>query len=117
LIGAVALALGGYFLLAVAAVGVVFSAAFAGLALWAVAWLLAQAIVYVFRLIAKIADALEAVLQRLIDAFMYPGRVTWNWIASFDRARAAHLQPIRPIDTRPLRLASGDHPAIEEVAR
>ena len=117
LIGAVALALGGYFLLAVVAVGVVFSAAFAGLALWAVAWLLAQAIVYVFRLIAKIADALEAVLQRLIDAFMYPGRVTWNWIASFDRARAAHLQPIRPIDTRPLRLASGDHPAIEEVAR
>lgn len=38
--------------------------------LWAVAWLVAEAIVYAFRLLAKIADALEVVLQRLIDAVM-----------------------------------------------
>ena len=78
---------------------------------------MAEAIVYPFRLLAKVADAMELVLQRLIDAAMYPGRVLWNWIASFDRARAIHLQPIRPVDTRPLRLASGDQPAIEEAAR
>jgi hypothetical protein len=116
LIGAVALALGGYFLLSVVAVAVVFFAAFAGLLLWAVAWLVAEAIVYVFRLLAKIADALELVLQRLIDAVMYPGRVLWNWIASFDRARAVHLQPIRSVETRALRLAPGEPPAIEEAA-
>jgi hypothetical protein len=118
LIGVVALALGAYFVLSVAAVGVVFLAAFAGLLVWAVAWLLAEAVVYAFRLLAKIADALEVVLQRLIDAFMYPGRVMWNWIASFDRARAIHLQPIRPVETRTLRLApGGEPPAIEEAAR
>lgn len=118
LMGVVALALGGYFLLSVAAVGVVFFAAFAGLLVWAVAWLLAEAVVYAFRLLAKVADALELVLQRLIDAFMYPGRVIWNWIASFDRARAIHLQPIRPVETRTLRLApGGEPPAIEEATR
>jgi hypothetical protein len=118
LIGVVGLALGGYFLLSVIAVGVVFAAAFAGLLLWAAAWLVAEAIVYVFRLIAKVADALEIVLQRLIDAVMYPGRVLWNWIASFDRAQAIHLQPIRQVETRPLRLAPGEQPpALEEAAR
>ena len=118
LIGVVGLALGGYFLLSVLAVGVVFAAAFAGLLLWAAAWLVAEAIVYVFRLIAKIADALELVLQRLIDAVMYPGRVLWNWVASFDRAQAIHLQPIRQVETRPLRLAPGEQPpALEEAAR
>jgi hypothetical protein len=116
LIGVVALAFGAYFLLSVVAVAVVFAAAFAGLVLWAVAWLVAEAIVYVFRLIAKVADALELVLQRLIDAVMYPGRVLWNWLASFDRARAVHLQPIRAVDARPLRLASGDQREIEEAA-
>ena len=118
LIGVVALATGLYFVLSVVAVGVVFLAAFAGLLLWAVAWLVAQAIVYAFRLIAKIADALELVLQRLIDAVMYPGRVLWNWIASFDRSRELHLQPIRTVETRALRLAPGEQPpALEEAAR
>jgi hypothetical protein len=81
-------------------------------------WLIVEAIVYIFRLIAKLADALEVVLQRFIDAVMYPGRVLWNWIASFDRARAIHLQPIRSVETRALRLAPGDQPpALEEAAR
>ena len=103
---------------AVLAVGVIFVGAFAVLLLWVAVWLIAEAAVYVFRLIAKIADALEMVLQRLIDALMYPSRVLWNWIASFDRARAIHLQPIRSVETRPLRLAPGDQPpALEEAAR
>jgi hypothetical protein len=118
LIGVVALATGVYFVLSVVAVGVVFVAAFAGLLLWAAAWLVVEAIVYLFRLIAKVADALELVLQRLIDAVMYPGRVLWNWIASFDRSRAIHLQPIRTVETRALRLAPGEQPpALEEAAR
>jgi hypothetical protein len=118
LIGVVAVAAAGYFAISVVAVGVIFVAAFAVLVLWAAAWLVAEAVVYVFRLIAKIADALELVLQRLIDAVMYPGRVLWNWVASFDRARAIHLQPIRSVETRPLRLAPGEQPpALEEAAR
>jgi hypothetical protein len=49
---------------------------------------------------------------------MYPGRVLWNWIASFDRSRAIHLQPIRTVETRALRLAPGEQPpALEEAAR
>jgi hypothetical protein len=99
-------------------VGVIFAGAFVALLFWAVVWLVAEAIVYALRLIAKVADAFEIVLHRLIDALMYPGRVLWNWIASFDRARAIHLQPIRSVETRPLRLASGEQPpAIEEAAR
>ena len=118
LIGVVAVAAAVYFAVSVLAVGVIFVGAFAVLLLWAAMWLIAEAIVYVIRLIAKIADALEIVLQRLIDALMYPGRVLWNWIASFDRARAIHLQPIRSVETRPLRLAPGDQPpALEEAAR
>jgi hypothetical protein len=118
LIGAVAFATGVYFVLSVVAVAVVFAAAFVGLLVWAAVWLIAEAIVYAFRLLAKVADALELVLQRLIEALMYPGRVVWNWIASSDRARAIHLQPIRSVETRPLRLAPGDQPpALEEAAR
>jgi hypothetical protein len=118
LIGAVAFATGVYFVLCVVAVAVVFVTAFVGLLAWMAVWLVAEAIVYVVRLVAKIADALELVLQRLIDAVMYPGRVLWNWIASFDRARAIHLQPIRPVESRALRLAPGDQPpALEEAAR
>jgi hypothetical protein len=118
LIGVVAVASVIYFVVSVAAVGVVFLGAFAGLLLWAAAWLVAEAIVYVFRLIAKIADALELVLKGLIDAVTYPGRVLWNWIASFDRSRAIHLQPIRTVETRALRLAPGEQPpALEEAAR
>ncbi|HEY8786146.1 MAG TPA: hypothetical protein VIN63_06690 [Candidatus Limnocylindria bacterium] len=57
-------------------------------------------------------------MQLLIDAVMYPGRVLWNWIASFDGSRAIHLQPIRLIETRALRLAPGDQPRrFEEAAR
>ena len=118
LIGVVAVAAAFYFVVSVLAVGVIFAAAFATLLFWAGLWLMAEAIVYAFRLIAKIADALEIVLQRLIDALMYPGRVLWNWIASFDRAHAIHLQPIRSVETRPLRLAPGEQPpALEEAAR
>src|SRR5438309_150701 len=118
LIGVVAVAAAFYFAVSVVAVGVVFITAFAALLVWAGAWLVAEAIVYAFRLLAKLADALELVLQRLIDALMYPGRVLWNWIASFDRARAIHLQPIRPVETRALRLAPGEQPqALEEAAR
>ena len=117
LIGVVVFATGVYFVLSVIAVGVVFLGAFAGLLLWAIAWLVAEAVIYALRLLAKIADALELVLQRLIDAVMYPGRVLWNWIASFDRARAIHLQPIRSVETRSLRLASGEQPSLEEAAR
>src|SRR2546423_2950840 len=118
LIGVVAVAAAFYFAVSVVAVGVVFITAFAALLVWAGAWLVAEAIVYAFRLLAKLADALELVLQRLIDALMYPGRVLWNWIASFDRARAIHLQPIRPIETRTLRLAPGEQPpALEEAVR
>lgn len=113
LITAIAFAAGAYFLLAVLAVGVVFVAAFAGLLLWALGWLAVQAVVFGFRLIARLADALETVLQRLIDALMWPGRVMWNWIASFDRARAAHIQPIRTPEPR-LRLASGERQQLEE---
>jgi hypothetical protein len=116
LIGVVAFATGIYFVLSVVAVGVVFLAAFTGLLVWAIAWLVAEAIVYVFRLIAKLADAFELILQRIIDAVMFPGQVLWNWIASSDRARAIHLQPIRSVETRALRLASGEPPAIEEAA-
>jgi hypothetical protein len=118
LIGVVAVAAAFYFVVSVLAVGVIFVGAFAALLLWAAVWLVAEAIVYAFRLIAKVADALELVLQRLVDALMYPGRVLWNWIASFDRARAIHLQPIRSVEPRPLRLAPGDEPpALEEAAR
>jgi hypothetical protein len=118
LIGVVTIAAALYFAVSVVAVGVVFAGAFAVLLLWAASWLVAEAIVYAFRLIAKVADAVEIVLHRLIDALMYPGRVLWNWIASFDRARAIHLQPIRSVETRALRLAPGEQPpALEEAAR
>jgi hypothetical protein len=117
LIGLVAIAAVAYFLLGVAAVGVVFPAAFVGLAVWALAWFGAEAIVYAVRLVARIADALSLVLQAIIDALMWPGRLVWNWIASFDRAQAIHLQPIRSAEPRPLRLPAGDQPALEEAAR
>jgi hypothetical protein len=117
LIGFVAVAAALYFGVSVIAVGVVFAAAFAGLALWAAGWLLAQAVVYALRLIAKLADALELVLQRLIDAVMWPGRVVWNWFASFDRAREMHIQPIRTVEARQLRLAAGEQPVLEEAVR
>src|SRR3989454_5850178 len=72
LIGAGPFATGVYFVLSVVGVAGVLLAAFAGLLLWMVAWLVAEAMIYLFRLVAKVADALELVLQRLIDAVMYP---------------------------------------------
>src|SRR5258705_342816 len=56
LIGVIPLAAGAYFVVSVVAGGGVFVAPFAGLLLWAGAWLVAQAIVYAFRLLAKISD-------------------------------------------------------------
>src|SRR5256884_1184480 len=54
LIVAVALVATVFFAVAVVAVGVVFIAAFGGLALWAAVWLLAEAVVYALRLIARL---------------------------------------------------------------
>src|SRR6266550_565655 len=117
LIGVVALAAAAYFALSVVAVGVVFVVAFVGLLVWAAVWFIAEALVYVLRLIARVGDAVALVLQALIDAVMWPGRVLWNWFASFDRMRAMHIQPIRVPESRPLRLASGEQPPLEEAAR
>src|SRR5437868_787176 len=117
LIAAVALVAVALFVVAVVAVGVVFIAAFAGLAVWAAVWLLAEAVVYALRLLARLGDAVATVLQAIIDALMWPGRILWNWIASFDRMPALHLEPIRT-EPRPLRLAPGEQPvALDEVAR
>ena len=116
LIGVLALASAAYFAISVVAVAVVFVGAFAGLALWAAGWLVAEAIVYALRLVARLGDAIAAVLVAIIDALMWPGRLVWNWFASFDRMRAMHIQPIRS-EPRPLRLAPGEPPALEEVAR
>src|SRR5438046_1717470 len=117
LIAAVALAATAFFAVAVVAVGVVFIAAFAGLALWAAVWLVAETVVYALRLIARLGDAIATVLQAIIDALMWPGRILWNWLASFDRMHALHLEPIRT-EPRPLRFAPGEQPvALDEVAR
>ncbi|TMG39503.1 MAG: hypothetical protein E6H88_01650 [Chloroflexi bacterium] len=117
LIGLVAIAAVGYFAVAVLAVGVVFAAIFAAVALWAAVWLLAYALVYAVRFLARVTDAVALALQRLIDAFMYPGKTAWNWLASFDRMRALHLRPIAAPDARPLRLAPGEPEIAEEAAR
>src|SRR5438309_886864 len=117
LIGLVAIAAVGYFAVAVLAVGVVFAAIFAAVALWAAVWLLAYALVYAVRFLARVTDAVALALQRLIDAFMYPGKTAWNWLASFDRMRALHLRPIAAPDARPLRLAPGEPEVAEEAAR
>ena len=116
LIGVLAFASAAYFALSVVAVAVVFVGAFAGLALWAAGWFVAEAIAYALRLVARLGDAIAAVLVAIIDALMWPGRLVWNWFASFDRVRAMHIQPIRS-EPRPLRLAPGEPPALEEVAR
>ena len=117
LIGLVAIAAIGYFAVTVLAVGVVFTAIFAAVALWAFAWLLAYALVYAVRFLARATDAVALTLQRLIDAVMYPGKTIWNWFASFDRMRALHLRPIASPDARTLRLAPGDIDAEEEGAK
>ena len=83
----------------------------------AAVWLLAYALVYAVRFIARVTDAVALALQRLIDAFMYPGKTAWNWLASFDRMRALHLRPIAAPDLRPLRPAPGEPEVAEEAAR
>jgi hypothetical protein len=116
LVGFVAIAAIGYFTLAVAAVAVVFVAAFAGLAAWALVWSAANVVVYAVRLVARLTDAIAVLLQRVIDALMFPGKIVWNWFASFDGVRALHVQPIRSPEPRPLRVAS-DGIEAEEAAR
>jgi hypothetical protein len=77
---------------------------------------MAEAVVYAVRLLARITDGLALVLQRLIDMLMYPGKTLWNWVASFDRARALRLQPIAVTETRIIRVPASEFEAVEEVA-
>jgi hypothetical protein len=117
-IGLFALAAIAYFAASVIAVATVLVLGAAGLALWSVAWLLAEAVVYGLRLLARVTDGLAFVIQRLIEALMYPGKTLWNWLASFDRARALHIQPIPQIESRVIRVTPGDVDVAEEaVAR
>lgn len=115
-IGFLGLAAIAYFGVSVIAVGTVLVLGAAGLALWIAAWLLAEAVVYGLRLLARVTDGLALVLQRVIDALMYPGKTLWNWFASFDRARALHLQPITQAETRVIHMTSGDADVVEEAA-
>jgi hypothetical protein len=117
-IGLFALAAIAYFAASVIAVATVLVLGAAGLALWSVAWLLAEAVVYGLRLLARVTDGLALAIQRLIEALMYPGRTLWNWLASFDRARALHIQPIPQVEPRVIRVTPGDVDVAEEaVAR
>ena len=105
-----------YFGVSVVAVGTVLVLGVVGLALWIAGWFLAEALVYGVRLLARITDGAAIVLQRVIDVLMTPGKTIWNWIASFDRARAMRLQPITAVETRVIRVAPGDVDVIEEAA-
>jgi hypothetical protein len=106
-----------YFAVSVVAVGTVLILGAAGLALWIAAWLLAELAVYGVRLLARITDGIALVLQRFIDALMYPGKTLWNWWASFDRARALHIQPIPAAESRVIRVSPGDVDVAEEAVR
>jgi hypothetical protein len=115
-IGFLGLAAIAYFAVSVIAVATVLVLGAAGLALWIAGWLLAEALVYGLRLLARLTDGLALVLQRLIDALMYPGKALWNWLASFDRARALHLQPIPAAETRVIRVSPGEVDLADEAA-
>lgn len=115
--GIVALGAAGYFAISVVAVGLVLVIGFVALAVWSATWLLGQALVHTLQLQARITDGLALVLQRVIDALIYPGKTLWNWFASFDRARALHVRPIPSAETRTLRLASTDPEVAEEAIR
>ena len=115
-IGFLGLAAIAYFAVSVLAVGTVLVLGAAGLALWIAGWLVAETLLYVVRLLARITDGLALVLQRVIDVLMYPGKTLWNWIASFDRARALRLQPIPTAETRVFRVTPGDVDVVEEAA-
>jgi hypothetical protein len=105
-----------YFGLSVIAVGTVLVLGAVGLTLWIASWFVAAAVVYAVRLLARITDALALVLQRVIDVLMYPGKTLWNWLASFDRARALRLQPITVTETRIIRVPASEIEAVEEAA-
>jgi hypothetical protein len=47
---------------------------------------------------------------------MTPGKTVWNWLASFDRARALRLQPITQAEPRVIRVAPGEVDVLEEAA-
>src|SRR6266545_1256416 len=115
-IGFLGLAAIAYFGLSVIAVGTVLVLGVAGLALWSVGWVLAEAVVYAVRLIARITDGAAIVLQRVIDILMTPGKTVWNWLASFDRARALRIQPIAQAESRVIRVTPGEVDVLEEAA-
>jgi hypothetical protein len=115
-IGFIGLAAIGYFAVSVVAVGTVLVLGVVGLTLWITAWFLAQAVVYGVRLLARLTDGIAIVLQRVIDVLMTPGKTLWNWIASFDRARALRLQPLVATETRIIRVPSTEADVFEEAA-
>jgi len=120
-LGAVVAALGlaaiAYFGVSVVAAGTLLVLGAVGLALWIAGWFVAVAVIYAVRMLARLTDAAALVVQRVIDVLMYPGKTLWNWIASFDRARAMRLQPISVSETRIVRVAPNDTDALEEAAR
>ena len=116
-IGFLGLAAIAYFGLSVVAVGTALVLGVAGLALWIGAWMVAEAVVYAVRLLARITDGFTLVIQRVIDVLMYPGKTFWNWLASFDRARALRIQPINVTETRIIRVPTSDIESVEEAVR
>lgn len=115
-IGFLGLAAIGYFALTVVAVGTALVLGVAGLTLWIGGWMLAQAVAYAVRLLARITDGLALVVQRVIDVLMQPGKTLWNWFASFDRTRALGIQPIATVESRVVRVTPGDVDISEEAA-
>ena len=115
-IGFLGLAAIAYFGVSVVAVGTVLVLGAVGLALWSVGWVLAEAVLYAVRLIARLTDGAAIVIQRVIDVLMTPGKAVWNWLASFDRARALRLQPIAQPEPRVIRMAPGEGDVLEEAA-
>jgi len=115
-IGFVGLGAIAYFAVSVVAVGTVLVLGVVGLALWIGSWFVAEAVVYGVRLLARITDGLAIVLQRVIDVAITPGKTLWNWLASFDRARAMRIQPITVTETRIIRVPASEIDIIEEAA-
>src|SRR5213593_3010218 len=105
-----------YFAISIVAVATVLVLGAVGLALWIAAWLVAQAVVYGLRLFARVTDGLGLVLQRVIDVLMFPGKTLWNWLASFDRARELHIQPISRAESRVIRVDPGEGDVMPEAA-
>ena len=116
MIGSLGLAAIAYFAVSVIALATVLVLGSVGLALWIAAWLVAEAVVYGLRLLARVTDGLGLVLQRLIDLLMFPGKTLWNWLASFDRARELHIQPISRAESRVIRVDPGEGDVMPEAA-